>query len=312
MWRRRRVLVGIMLIPYSVTQGYSTLLTRLSDTALVELDRLMRSLSGESPAVQREALMDLLPELGGQYESAVGEVSAQFSAELMEMQEVRRPVAPVVPELSPAKSWHALAGWGARGSVFEQGGMLLAYSLVSGGLTKRLTEFAADTMIGNASLQSEPMRAQRVPSPGCCAFCGMLASRGAVYSSESAGVVGGRGVPVGQGRGRGSFGRGRGVKARGSQAIGESYHDHCRCRVVVVTEQNEAQLQADADKYYDAYRAAADRVNGGYERRVTTKKLADGRLKNTYEWIDAKGRSRSANERTADIVAAMRSDLEIK
>lgn len=301
-----------MLIPYSATQGYSTLITRLSDASLVELDRVMRSIATESPVVQREALMELLPALGGQYESAVSQVSAQFSSELMEMQGVRKPVAPELLEPSPRKSWQALAGWGTSGSVLERGGMLLAYSLMAGGLTKRLTEFAADTMVGNAEIQSVGMRAQRVPSPGCCAWCGMLASRFAEYTSaESAGVVGGRGVPVGEGKGRGSFGKGRGIKTRGSRAIGEDFHDHCRCRVVTVTEGNYAQLQADADRYYEAYRESADKVNDGLTLKVTDVSTEE-RLKNKYEWVNAKGEARNPKERTADIVAAMRQDLGVK
>lgn len=300
-----------MLVPYSVTQGYSLLRSRLSDSALVELDKIMRAVAGESPAVQREAMMDLLPALGNQYASATGEVAAVFSGELMELQEVKKPVAPETLALPPAQSWHALAGFGTTDRVFERGGMLLAYSLIAGGLTKRLTEFAADTMIGNASIQPVPTSAARVPKPGCCAWCGMLASRGAVYSTESAGVVGGRGIPVGQGKGRGSKGRGRGIKTRGSRAIGESFHDHCRCEVVALTAGNEAQLQADADKYYEAYRESADKVNDGLTLKVTDVSTEE-RLKNKYEWVNADGEARNAKERTADILAAMRLDLGVK
>ena len=59
-----------MLVPYSVTQSYSLLRGALSDAALVELDKNMRAVANESPAVQREAMMDLLPTLGNQYASA--------------------------------------------------------------------------------------------------------------------------------------------------------------------------------------------------------------------------------------------------
>lgn len=300
-----------MLVPYSVTQSYSLLRSSLSDAALVELDRVMRAVANEPPYVQREAMMDLLPALGNQYASATGEVAAVFSGELMELQEVKKPVAPETLALPPAQSWHALAGFGTTDRILERGGMLLAYSLIAGGLTKRLTEFAADTMIGNAGLQSTPMRAQRVPKAGCCAWCGMLASRGAVYSQESGLKVGGRGVPIGEGRGRGSKGRGRGIKTRGSQAIGEKFHDHCRCEVVVVTEKNEVQLQADADKYYEAYRESADKVNDGLTLKVTDVSTEE-RLKNKYEWVNADGEARNAKERTADILAAMRLDLGVK
>lgn len=300
-----------MLIPYSATQSYSLLRSALSDAALVDLDKIMRAVANESPAVQREAVMDLLPVLGNQYASATGEVAAVFSGELMELQEVKKPVAPETLALPPAQSWFALAGFGLSDRTMERGGVLLAYSLIAGGLTKRLTEFAADTMIGNAGIQSTPMRAQRVPKTGCCAFCGMLASRGAVYSEESGLKVGGRGVPIGEGRGRGSKGRGRGVKTRGSQAIGEKFHDHCRCEMVVVTEKNEVQLQADADKYYDSYRDSADKVNDGLTLKVTDVSTEE-RLKNKYEWVNAKGEARNAKERTADIVSAMRLDLGVK
>lgn len=293
-----------MLIPYSVTQSYSLLRAALSDAALVDLDKIMRAVANEPPAVQREAMMDLLPVLGNRYASATGEVAAVFSGELMELQEVKRPVAPETLELPLAQSWYALAGFGTSDRVMERGGMLLAYSLIAGGLTKRLTEFAADTMIGNAGIQSTPMRAQRVPKTGCCAFCGMLASRGAVYSEESGLKVGGRGVPIGEGRGRG-------VKTRGSQAIGEKFHDHCRCEMVVVTEKNEVQLQADADKYYDSYRDSADKVNDGLTLKVTDASTPE-RLKNKYEWVNADGEARNAKERTADILAAMRLDLGVK
>ena len=309
-----------MLIPYSVTQSYSLLRARLSDAALVDLDKIMRSVANESPAVQREAMMDLLPALGNQYASATGEVAAVFSGELMELQGVKKPVAPETLALPPAQSWFALAGFGLSDRVMERGGMMLAYSLIAGGLTKRLTEFAADTMIGNASIQSVPTSAQRVPKPGCCAWCGMLASRGAVYSTESAGVVGGRGLPVEatilgyNARGnaiRKSGGQAMGVKTRGSRAIGESFHDHCRCEVVALTAGNEAQLQADADRYYEAYRESADKVNDGLTLKVTDVSTEE-RLKNKYEWVNAEGEARNPKERTADIVAAMRLDLGVK
>jgi hypothetical protein len=51
----------------------------------------------------------------------------------------------------------------------------------------------------------------RVPEPGACSFCVMLATRGAVYkSAETAGVAGGR---------------------QASRLASEPYHDHCRCHI---------------------------------------------------------------------------------
>ena len=302
-----------MLIPYSATQGYSLLRSRLTDAALVDLDKIMRAVAGEPAAVQREAMMDLLPELGSQYASATGTVSAVFSGELMELQGVKRPVAPEVLALPPKQSWFALAGFGMSDRVLERGGMVLAYSLLAGGLTKRLTEFAADTMIGNASIQTVSASAQRVPKPGCCGFCGMLASRFAGYSSEkAAGQVVGRGVPVGKGRGRGMKGRGMGIRPRGSRAIGEDFHDHCRCEVVAITEGNYAQLQADAGRYFEAYRDAYDKADKGLVRVETTYKIGPGDYKTKYSWATNEGEPVSSKGRASMIASAMRDELNVK
>lgn len=298
------------MIPYSATQGYSMLLDRISESALVDLDRVMLGLAGEPVEVQREALMDLLPELGDEYVGASSLVSAQFFTDLQEMQGVRRPVQAESLTGADRGRWHALAGWGARGSVFEAGGAALMYSLIAGGLVKTLTESASDTMIGNAEAQGG-MRSQRVARPGCCAFCGMLASRGAVYTAETGGKVVGRGVPVGQGRGWGSKGRGRGIKARGSQRLGEEFHDHCRCRVVVLTENNEAELQSEADKYYDAYVDAYKATGENVERNVITYMDDEGQRHNLYEWVDDAGDVLSDKQRRNKIVAQMRSDLGV-
>lgn len=299
------------MIPYSATLSYSTLLDQLSVAALADLDRLLRTVEGEPLDVQREALMDLLPLLGDEYVGASSLVSAQFFAELQVMQEIPKPIAPETLDGFERSRWHALAGWGARGSVFEQGGAMLMYSLVSGGLTKALTEAAADTMIGNAELQGG-LSAQRVPRPGCCAWCGMLASRGAVYTAETGGKVVGRGVPVGQGKGRGSKGRGRGIKPRGSRRVGEDFHDHCRCRVVVLTDKNEAELQATADKYYDAYADAYKATGKNVERNVITYMTEDGSRHNLYEWVDEEGDVLSDKQRRNRIVAEMRQSLGVK
>lgn len=58
---------------------------------------------------------------------------------------------------------------------------------------------------------------RRVTDADPCFFCALLASRGAVYTKESATTV-----------------VGRGGRPRGSRQIGESYHDHCQCTAELV------------------------------------------------------------------------------
>lgn len=301
-----------MIIPARVTNEFRLLTDQVDDEASKAMQELLAQVSGMPIVDQREALHDVLPALGDQFAGASSEVSTVAFAALMEIQEVKRPVATEIVNAPDSSRWHSLIGWGASDRTLERGGYALMYSFLSGGLQKILTEISADTMIGNAQIQNEPMRSQRVPAAGCCAFCAMLASRFADYkSSRSAGEVVGRGIPVGEGKGRGSYGRGRGLKTRGSQALGEKFHDDCRCKIVIVTEKNEAELRTLADGYYDSYRESADKVNDGLTLKVTDIS-SEERLKNKYEWVQADGKSRNAKERTADILTAMRLDLGVK
>lgn len=301
-----------MIIPASVPNEFRQLTNLIDDEADAGLQALLAQVSGMSIVDQREALHDVLPTLGDQFAGAISEVSTVAFDALMEIQEVKRPVATEIVDAPDSSRWHSLIGWGTSDRTLERGGIALMYSLLSGGLQKILSEISADTMIGNAQIQHQEMRSQRVPAPGCCAFCAMLASRFADYkSTRSAGEVVGRGIPVGEGKGHGSFGKGRGLKTRGSQALGEKFHDDCRCKIVIVTAKNEAELQTLADGYYDSYRDSADKVNDGLTLKVTDIS-SEERLKNKYEWVQADGKSRNAKERTADILTAMRLDLGVK
>lgn len=284
------------MIDYATTLGYSTLLDQLSVHALADLNALIGSVSDQSKAVQVEALMDTLPELGNMYGSASSEVSAQFFDELMQAQEVKRPISPESFVEMPPSYWQSLVGWGTSNGSLD-------WPMLAGGLTRRLTEMSADTMVGNAEMQGG-LSAQRVARPGCCAFCAMLASRGADYTTATAGKVGGRGVPVEQNK------RAKGIRSRGSQRIGDDFHDYCRCRVVTVTKNNYAQLTKEADKYVGLYVKARNKIDGGLERSVTTS-IVGGRRKNKYEYIDAEGESTTAKSRTNDVINYMRREMYV-
>lgn len=310
-----------MLIQTSVTAELTQLIDAVGDDADAGLKAILDQIATLPMDEQREAMHDLLPSLGSMYAGAVSEASTVFFDSLMEIQEVRAPVATdIVPEPDVGR-WHSLAGWSMRDSIFERGGMALIYSMLSGGLTRILSEVSADTMIGNAEIQTERMRAQRVPSAGCCAFCGMLASRFAGYTSErSAGKVVGRGQPVESTiRGyrangtaiRKSGGQARGVRERGSRSLGEDFHDDCRCKIVIVTEANEVQLRADADRYYDAYRDAADKINSGLTLTKVQTKESDGTLHNQYTWVHDQAGATTPKSRTNMIVNSMRRDLDV-
>ena len=293
------------MIPYSVVQSYSALRSSITDAGLAELDELLASLTGEPTKVQREALKELIPELGDQYINATSLSSAQFFEELMEIQDVKTPRAPELVPLPERKRWQSLVDWSADDYVFQHLGPNMVYSRLAGGITKQLTEAASDTMIGNAQLLDAAMSAQRVPKPGCCAFCSMLASRGAVYSTKSAGQVVGRGKPVG------SHSLAKGVRPRGSRALGEKFHDFCRCEVVPVTPDNYVELQSIEKKHLDAYINASKNSNDGRSLRWKETRLKDGSLKKKHYWVKD-GKHHTAADKTSDILAAMRAELGIK
>lgn len=294
-----------MMIPASLIDAYSSLRKRISDAAMDDLDALMMSVLHESPRVQREALMDFLPELGDQYAGATSMVAAQFFDELIDIQDVAKPVAADTIMFEDPNRWRSLVDWGADDYVFDVLGDDSVYSRLAGGITKTLTEIAADTMIGNAQLQPTRLSAQRVPKPGCCAFCSMLASRGAVYSPESAGGVVGRGAPVGSHR------LAKGIRPRGSRRLGELYHDYCRCEVVTLTPENEAELAGIQEKHLQAYGEAYKNTHEGRELRWKETRLKDGSLKKKHYWVKS-GKTHTHQNATSDIVAFMRAELSIK
>lgn len=301
------------MIPLTMVQGYDLTLDRLSSAALADLRALLASLEDVSPERTKAVLLQAFPEIFNPYAAASSAVSASFYEEVRDLAGVGGSFAAETLDSVDTERWNALVGAGTQPRMLEQGAANLMFQFLAGGLTSILSTMAADTVVGNAQNDPVTPRYQRIPKPGCCAFCGMLASRGADYDSEESALkVVGRGVPVGKGRGRGSKGVGRGIKPRGSRAIGEKFHDHCKCRAVPIHPGNAVQMQADADKYFDAYGTARDKVNAGLILQSRTFKASDGSLKNSYEWVDADGMQVSSTDKTKMIAAAIRHDLNVK
>lgn len=298
------------MIPLATVQGLSTTLGALSGAALAELQALVMAVEGMEPEKAKKILFEAFPDIFDPYAATVSDVTATFYEEIRALSGVKATFDAQTIKAVPPKRWNALVGFGTQPASFEQSAGALMFQLLSGGLAKTLTEVSADTIVGNASMENALVGYQRVPSPGCCAFCGLLASRG--VSGGGGLKVTGRGVPVEQARGK-RGGQGKGIRPRGSRAIGQDFHDFCRCSSVPVFESNYVQMQADADKYYDAYRDSADKVNDGLVLESTTTTLKDGTQKNQYAWVDsASGAPKSSKQQTKMILAAMRQDLGVK
>ena len=71
-------------------------------------------------------------------------------------------------------------------------------------------------------------------------------------------------------------------------------------------------MQADADKYFESYAAARNKINEGLTLETVQFKASDGSLKNKYKWVDTAGKQVTADDKTKMIATAMRHDLEVK
>lgn len=283
------------MIPLSVINGYDLTLDSLSTAALADLRALLSSLQDLSPERSKAILFEAFPEVFNPYAAASSAVSASFYEEVRDMAGVSGSFGAETLDSVDTGRWNALVGAGTAPRMLEQGASNLMFQFLSGGLTSILTSIAADTIVGNAEIDPAPMGYQRVPRAGCCAFCGMLASRGASgttnYSSEEAAFrVVGRGVPVEKTRGK-RGGQGKGIGPRGSQRIGEKFHDFCKCRAVAVSRGNYVEMQADAESYLESYATARESVSNvrkadgyqGFGDQATSQKMILAEMRKTLE-----------------------------
>ena len=152
-----------------------------------------------------------LAALIGQYGTASAAVAASYyeSARLAAGAAGSFTVRPV--DAAALEQVAASVKWATR-DLWSSSPDTAAAAVKVAGVAERLALQPGRLTIEGAVLADRAARGwARVPEAGACAFCVMLATRGAVYHSQ-------RTASVASGR-------------RGTQAAGEPYHDHCRCHV---------------------------------------------------------------------------------
>lgn len=140
-----------------------------------DLRALLALLDGESVAGVREALIVALPELLAPYLSASGELAATLFEDLR-AEAGRR--GTFYAEVAAAELAGARVDRTARWAVAPLVDDSLESSVgsrLSGSMARAIMDASRDTMALNGG--REGTQFQRMPRPGCCAFCGMLASR---------------------------------------------------------------------------------------------------------------------------------------
>lgn len=221
-----------------------------------DLVSLLTAVEGLPVAKVRNTLIGVLPELVGPYMAASGELAAVLFEDLRAEagrrgtfyadatveplsvarvdKTVRWAVDPLVNESLESTVFSRLAGSTAR--------------MVSGA-SRRVV---ADNGVRDAG---QMIRFQRMPSPGSCTFCGMLASR-PVYMHYRTGFTGGSGNKLDGGS-------------------GDHFHDDCRCTVMPIYPGTEMAQLADAtQKKYERMYQQSQTFEDGTAAVTTKQKLA--------------------------------------
>lgn len=153
----------------------------LATLAAADLRVLWRDVTDGETA--RQALEELLPALVITYGTAAATVAADWYDEVRDEARVAGRFR-AVPAVVDDQGTRELAGW-AVGPLFDpEPDVRRAQVLAEGGLQRRIANAARRTVTGSVAEDRRAKGWQRSASGGC-AFCQMLASRGAVYSRST-------------------------------------------------------------------------------------------------------------------------------
>jgi hypothetical protein len=200
--------------------------------ALIERDLLafLAALDFTKPAAVRDALFDFVPVLVSVYGEMAATVAADWYDELRLAEEVAgafsAPLAPLAPDVQVK---------GRLGFATREGGPLWTGQpdMLTAFLGMMANEYALqpgrETVMQAAHADNAAYA--RVPEPGACDFCLMLASRGFVYTKATVGDE-------------------------------NKFHGKCRCNPMPVWDETRARVEYgyDPDALYDQYREARDKA----------------------------------------------------
>lgn len=151
-------------------------LVRLADR---DLSRLWRLVAAGADA--GDALHDLLPAIVREYGALGGALAAEWYDQQREKvgAKGRFYAVPVVPD---DRGSHSLVGWALAAAADDAA----LKSLILGGVQRRIADHVRGTVTSNAVADRAAAGWQRVTDGNACAFCSMIAARGAVFSEATA------------------------------------------------------------------------------------------------------------------------------
>lgn len=213
-------------------EAYQSVIDGLSTVAFGQVKSLLQSLDTPNPISFRDGLIETYPELMRPFIASSSQVAAQWYSELRESAGIAGGFDPVIAPDVPDEQLAAGVRYSLSPVFTPQQFIGSDVLTLLAGFTQKMIANQGRETVTNSAL-ADPVRVgyARIPKAGCCAFCGLMASRGAVYPNEAAaGGVVGRGVSAESTAGK-RGGQGKGVKIRGVQERGKQFHDLCRCVV---------------------------------------------------------------------------------
>lgn len=202
-------------------------------------------------------LADFLGDVLGEYGQAATALAADWYDELRGAAGVRGVFEAPEVELPAPGRVSALAQW-ATVPVRTPDALLpparradaepmpdLALERLSDGMQRVVAGLDRQTIAEAVDLDPASAVWARVAQPGCCAFCALMATRGAAYGSATSATT--------------VVGRGRAGRPRGTRELGDKYHDACRCVAVPSWDEAPFEPGEDAARFEEAYFVATDK-----------------------------------------------------
>jgi len=177
-------------------RAYRRVNEKVSTGAVRQVRRLVAATASLALLDRRDTLLVNVPKIVDSAASTMGDFAASWASELFAAKGIK--FTPAGTPLPNPNALEASIRW-AVGPMFGD-----APGTVAGNLSGMVERMIADAgrqavaddwggMRTDWHRRSGSRRAayQRFPTPGCCDWCAMLASRGAVYWTEAAGEAGG-------------------------------------------------------------------------------------------------------------------------
>lgn len=201
-------------------------LAGLSTMSRREFEAIWRRLNLASPAGLAVPLAALLAEVADKYGAPAAALAAEWYDESRDEAGAPGRFEVELAALPDASRFEALARWGVTPLFGADPNPVAALTRISGGLQRIVLGQARETTFG--AVASDPVRPQfaRHASSNACAFCAMLATRGAVYASAAS-------------------------------SLGDRYHDDCHCAVVEVFPGQRYEEAPYVAKWREAYSATS-------------------------------------------------------